>query len=169
MSFWTTSDNQAIEKTTTATTNVEIAPIPAKTVLKAMVSEAKWDEYQGDRYISLTWTVVDGEYKKRLIFQKIRVNDKDPKKADRQKRLFAAIATNAGGELFNVQGEPSDYDLARCLSNKIMCIRVQVWKMEDTQGNVKSGNWIDAVASKDGFEETPAPTPNAEPDNSLGF
>ena len=58
-------------------------PIPEGTKLRTIITEAKWAEYQGDRYINLRHDVADGEYKKRVIFQKIRVCETDTKKRDK--------------------------------------------------------------------------------------
>lgn len=124
-------------------------PIPDGSKLKAAITEAKWSEYQGSRYISLRWDVLAGEYAKRVIFQKVKVYDEDPKKADRQRNMLAAIDANCGGKLMQIEGEPSDIDLIKCLANKPVVIRVGVWEIDG-----KSGNWITACESNG---KAPAP------------
>lgn len=58
----------------------DIEPIPSGTSVLAAIDEAKWDEYEGDSYISLRWQVLAPEdYKNRKIFQKVRVLDSDSK------------------------------------------------------------------------------------------
>lgn len=149
MGFWTTSDNKAIkEQNSFETGGGDIEPIPAKTQVKAAIDEAKWDDYDGEEYISLRWTVLAPEqYKNRKIFQKVRVTDSDPKKADKAKNMLAAIATNAGGGLLKIDGVPSDMDLQANLLHKPMAILLQVWKIKDDQtGDEKSGNWVSAVS-----------------------
>ena len=128
-----------------------LAPIPEGTKVRAIITEAKWDTYEGVRYIKLRWDVADGEYKKRVIFQKIKVFESSPEKADRQRAMLAAIDFNAGGRLAKLdKDEPSDVDLASALCNKVMVIRLGVWEMGD-----KSGNWINAVQGA--TQQAPAP------------
>lgn len=140
MSFWETSDGSL-----NATGSFEISggsPIPANTTCLAMPTNAKWDEYQGERNISIEWTVVDGEYKNRKVFQKVRVADGDTKKRDRAIRMLAAIDANAGGKLMALGHEPSDMELQQHLMHKTMYIKVMVWEFDG-----KSGNWVSAVSA----------------------
>lgn len=155
MSFWKTSDNQQLD----TTGKFEMAgggePIPANTELRVMATEAKWDEYEGERSIKIRWDVIDGEYKNRVVFQKVRVAEFDAKKRDKAIRMLAAIDVNAGGKLMALGREPSDMDLAQCLLHKPMWIKVQVWEM-----NYKKGNWVAAVSGGAG---APAPQPAPAP------
>lgn len=146
MSIWNLSDNQRV----TADASFEVSggamePIPANTLLKAMIDEAKWDEFQGDRYVSLRWSVVDGEFKNRKIFHKIRVLDNDTKKRDKAVRMLAAIDANSGGKLMSLGRDPEDNDLAANLCYKPMAIRVQIWEIDG-----KSGNWVSMVSPLSG-------------------
>ena len=115
-------------------------PIPEGTKVRTIITEAKWAEYQGSRYINLRHDVADGEYKKRVVFQKLRVLDNDTKKADKAKMMLAAIDANCGWKLAQLDGEPSDIELMKALCNKPIVCRVGVWEMND-----KVGNWIQAV------------------------
>lgn len=138
MSFW---GNQQLSPDG----NFEIdggEPIPAGAVLKCIISEAGWSEWQGERKINLTWTVIEGEYKNRRVFQKLDVLSPDANRKNRQLKMLAAIDANAGGGLMRVQGEPTDLDLAQNLTQKIMFIKVSVWEMDS-----KSGNWVSAVSN----------------------
>lgn len=133
----------------------DLTPIPNNTQCIGAIEEAKWDEYEGDRFISLKWRVAKPEaYQNRVIFQKVKVfgtsQDKDPKAtSDKAKRMLAAIDTNAGGKLMKLGKEPSDTDLMSALMGKMMAIKVMVWKMTK-DGDDKSGNWISAVAPAKG-------------------
>lgn len=140
--FFTTSDNKAIENQSTFDMGGgDFEPIPNNTQLKVIIEESKWDEYEQDRYISLKWAVIDGEYKGRKIFQKIKVLDSDGKKADKAKTMLAAIDANAGGQLMAAGVMPDDMSLSINLMNKPMAIVVAIWDMND-----KKGNWVKAVA-----------------------
>lgn len=145
----------------------EIQPIPADTSCLAAIDEAKWDEKDGARYISLRWNVLmPAEYKGRKVFQKLWVADADPKakdadkKRDKAKRMLAAIDQNAGGKLRAAGVEPTDGSLGVALINKPMIIKVMTWKIDDTStGETKVGNWVGAVSAKKGAAPAPAAKP----------
>lgn len=166
MSFWNLSDNKPVDTSGEFETGGgSIEPIPANTDVLAVCDEAKWDSYNGDEYISLRWTVMKpSDFKNRKVFQKIRVMDGDPNKADKAKRMLAAIDANAGGKLVASGESPTDENLTKALTNKPMVLRVQVWELETEQGEKKSGNWVSRVAPKSGGQFAPAaPAPAAEP------
>lgn len=167
MSFWTTSDNAPIQATGVAEMGGgDLPPIPSGTVLTAMVTEAKWDsnESTGERLIKVRWDVLEGEFKKRVVFQKVRVLDADAKKKDKALRMLAAIDVNAGGRLMSLGKEPTDMDLASCLTNKPQKIKVAIWAMDnETTGEKMSGNWVQSVA---GMNSAVAAAPAA---SGIGF
>lgn len=178
MSFWNLSDNNPIEKTGSFETGGgDIEPIPAKTQVLFAPDEAKFDSYDGEEYISLRWNVLQPkEYANRKIFQKLRVFDTDPKKADKAKRMLAAIDTNAGGKLLASGQAPTDQSLTACLVNKPMLGLLQVWEMEQDDGSVKKGNWVSAVSPRNGGSPAKAPQTTTEPpvadtdfDDDVGF
>lgn len=143
--FFTTSDNKAIEQCNSYESEGGNLLIPDGTKAISYIEQASWEEYQGERFIKLRWTVYEGEFAKRKTFQKVRVFDQDPSKADRAKRMLVAIDTNCGGELFRIGQEPTDMDLSRALLNKPMLVEFGVWETDD---KLKSGNWIKAVSAK---------------------
>lgn len=158
MTFWQTSDNTTVQAAATAEMGGgNIEPIPSGTQLKACIDEIKWDTYQNDRYISARWTVLDGEFKNRKIFHKIRVEDTDSKKRDKALRMLAAIDTNAGGKLMASQATPDDGALASALCMRPMAIKVQVWIINDDPNDIKKGNWVQAVSPL-GQQAAPAVT-----------
>lgn len=174
MSFWNLSDsNEKLSATGSFESGGgDIEPIPAKTQVKACIDEVKIDIYQGDEYISARWSVLaPAEYKNRKIFQKIKVFDADSKKADKAKKMLAAIAVNAGGGLLKVQGAPKDQDLQKHLMNKPMALLLQVWEIEDNQtGEKKRGNWISAVSPLAQKQAAPVQqAPAADDSDEIGF
>jgi uncharacterized protein YdaU (DUF1376 family) len=161
MSFWNLEDG-----TSAADTGTEyeipgggnLEPIPADSNVLAIIDEAKWDEKDDAKYISLRWTVLaPDEYKNRKIFHKLWVLDDDPsakdkeaakKKRDKAKRMLGAIDANAGGNLAKAAQMPSDSALQQHLMNKPMIIKCMIWEMPDREnpGEKIKGNWIAAVA-----------------------
>ena len=141
MSFWQKQDGSAVENTNSFEMGGgDIKPIPNNTALIAAIEEAKWDNYEGDNYISLKWRVMrPAEYANRVLFQKLHVFDS--KKGDKAKQMLAAIDANSGGKLSRLNDAPEDHDLMTALIGKPMAAKVQVWEI-----NGKSGNWISAVS-----------------------
>jgi len=174
MNFFTTSDNQAIQTNQSFDLGGgDFEPIPENTQLKVVIDEAKWDEYEGDRYISLRWMVIDGEFKSRKIFHKVRVLDGNTTKADKAKKMLAAIDSNAGGKLLSNGVMPDDMALGLNLTNKPMAVVVAIWEIND-----KKGNWIKAVSPLSAQQpslqqaqqssQAPAPMSNNY-DDTIGF
>jgi len=141
--FWDMSDGESVSNDG----NFEMGggnfePIPDGTTVNAICTDAQWYTYEDTpEVISLSWEVLEGDFKSRKIFQKLKVNESDPKKSDKAKKMLAAIDANAGGQLFKLGKKPEDIDLATCLANKSMLLKLGVWDMND-----KKGNWVMAVA-----------------------
>ena len=133
MSFWDLNEGgSATSDGSFESSGGDLTPIPNKTGCVAAIEEAKWDDYEGDRFINLKWRVAKpAEYGNRVIFQKIRVFDAKPEKADKAKRMLAAIDTNAGGKLMKIGKEPEDTDLMSALMGKMMAIKVMVWEIKE--------------------------------------
>jgi hypothetical protein len=118
--------------------------IPKNTRVVATCEEAKNDSYDGETYINLKWRVnLPQEYANRVIFQKLKVYD--PAKQKSAREMLAAIASNAGGRLFQAmtasnEQMPSDASL-QTLCNSPMVLQLDVW---DYKG--KTGNLVRSVA-----------------------
>lgn len=172
--FWATTDGGSATKTEGKFEmgGGDLAPIPDGTSVLAIAEEAKNDEYQNNQFIKVKWRISKpAEYANRVIFQKVQAYEKDATKADKAKRMLAAIASNAGGGLFSSMEQrqetmPSDMSLAQ-LCNRPMVLKLGVWLIDkDAQGQPlpkdqqKSGNWVQAVApAKAGTAAAPAPAP----------
>ncbi len=154
MSFWNLSDNSTATDTGASfdSGGGPIEPIPDGTRVKAMIEDAGWSEFGDDRFINLRWTVLaPDDYANRKVFQKLRVYDAKQEKADKHKRMLAAIDANAGGQLAKITQEPSDQDLQAALVNRPMLIDVREWKITADQSNdgmERRGNWVSAVSNE---------------------
>lgn len=179
MSFWSTSDNQAIDQTGNFDAGGgDMEPIPKNTQVKACPDEVKWDRNQeGDQFISIRWTVLGpDQYKGRKIFQKLWVNGNNPNakdpaaQGDKAKRMLAAINANAKGHLMTMQTAPTDEDLQRALMNKPMALNLQVWEMTNN-GETSKGNWVQKVAPlhQQSAQQEPQNAGNTPMDDDVGF
>lgn len=141
--FWKLSDGKPVEQTNKFDSGT-IDVLPDNTDVLAVIEEAGWRAgFDGaPDVISLRWSVLKPEsFKNRKIFQKLKVNEPDPKVSDKAKRMLIAIDANAGGKLAKLDREPEDNEMTVALSNKPMIIKVKVWSMND-----KTGNWVAAVS-----------------------
>jgi len=142
MSFFSTSDGQQINTDGKFDSGGgDMPPIPKGTQVLSSIDQAKWSEYEGQRYIDLRWTIArPDEYANRKIFQKVKVNEPDMQKRDKALRMLAAIDANAGGKL--VASEPTDESLIAALANRPMVLKLEVWELDDKS---KTGNWVAQV------------------------
>lgn len=155
MSFWDgIKQNESVDQSA----NFDV--IPDKTQLAVIISNVEWKEYEGERYINIKWEVLDGDFKGRIVFQKLKVHNDS--KGKRAKEMLAAIDKNAGGKLFEAGVEPDDVILATCLCQKMMCIMVGVWEFND-----KKGNWVMAVSPY--AKQKSKPEPKAQQSGSDNF
>lgn len=166
MSFWNLSDtSEKLDTSGSFEASTSSEPIPAKTQVKAAIDEIKWDEWEGERYISGRWNVLHpAEYKGRKVFQKLKVEEADSKKADKAKRMLAAIAVNAGGGLLKLKSEPTDQDLQKHLMHKPMALLLDVWEI-----NGKTGNWVQAVSPLKKPEPVVEPEPAPAVDDDFNI
>ncbi len=158
MSFWDTSDGGQVKAESEYEAPSGGGVIPDDTDVLAYPDEVKWDEKDGNRYLSFRWRVAKPEtLKNRVVFQKLWVlgnnpQQKDPEKRKKQgdnaKRMLAAIDTNAGGELMAINGVPTDEQLQSALLQKMMVVKLKVWEMKGDNGDLMQGNWIAAVSPK---------------------
>lgn len=161
MSFFQLSTGETVEQVSEFDSGGgDIELIPNNTALLACISEVKWVRPDGEAaYVNAKWTVMLPEkYKGRIIFQKIRVNNSDAKKADKAKTMFVAIDTLCGGKLFAAGVEPTDDSMMAAFSNKLMLVVSMVWEIktklidgvetELPKAEWGSGNWIRSVNSK---------------------
>lgn len=143
--FWIVDENE-VEKNNGefSVGGGDFEPIPANTNALAMISEAKWDDYAGEEYISLKWTLLEpSQYKNRVIFHKVKVMQEDKTKAKKAQQMLLAINHNAKGKLHELRTQPTNEDLQKHLNFKPMMINIQVWDMDG-----KRGNWVSSVKPK---------------------
>jgi hypothetical protein len=156
MSFWTTSEGKsaATEATGKFEASASYELIPDGTTAMAIITKPSIEQFQGDEYINIEWTVVKPDaFKNRKIFQKVRVWDNNVKKADKAKAMLANIDKNAGGKLAKLDKDPTNETLS-VLTGKTMLIKILIWSIDE-----KTGNYIGAVSPRSTEEPAPAPAP----------
>lgn len=163
MGFWNLSDGKAVESKSEFELGGGFEVIPDGSRVLAAVEECKDDQWEGERFFNLKWRILEGEYKNRIIFQKLKVFSSKEKQRDNAITMLAAIDANAGGKLMASGKEPTDFAIASALANRPMILLLRVWESEDKQ---KTGNYVAGVFSRQQTKAAPAPkqpSPSNEP------
>lgn len=118
--------------------------IPDNTKALAVITNAEWreaNEYNG-KHISLTWDIVEGDFKGRKVFQKIKLFESDKDKVIKAQKMLIAIDANCKGAIAQAGVEPTAQGLASLLHSP-MYIMIKEYEM-----NGNKGNWICAVSER---------------------
>lgn len=158
MGFWNLSDGKAVESKSEFELGGGFEVIPDGSRVLAAVEECKDDQWEGERFFNLKWRILDGEYKNRIIFQKLKVFSSKEKQRDNAITMLAAIDANAGGKLMASGKEPTDFAIASALANRPMILLLRVWESEDKQ---KTGNYVAGVFSRQQTKTASAPKQSA--------
>jgi len=151
MSFWksdlgeiTGNEEDAFAKSFTQ--------IPDNTLAIAKIVSFVNAEYNGNKYLSLDWQLIDGDFKGQKVNQKLKVfgddRDKDPAKT----RHRALNMLKLMYSLFNIKpahaDAPSDGDLA-IFVNKIAGLKIRETEPNE---NGRQYNWVSEVHNPSGFK-----------------
>lgn len=158
MGFWNLSDGKAVESKSEFELGGGFEVIPDGSRVLAAVEECKDDQWEGERFFNLKWRILEGEYKNRIIFQKLKVFSSKEKQRDNAITMLAAIDANAGGKLMASGKEPTDFAIASALANRPMILLLRVWESEDKQ---KTGNYVAGVFSRQQTKASTAPKQSA--------
>lgn len=128
--------------------------IPDNTKALAIISAAEWREANeyGAKHISLTWEIVEGEFKGRKVFQKIKLFESDKAKALKAQKMLIAIDANCKGAIVAAGVEPTQQGLQTLLHSP-MYIMIKEYEM-----NGSKGNWVAAVSERNGKKGQQAQT-----------
>ncbi len=127
--------------------------IPDGTMALARIESFINAEYENNKYLSIDWLLIDGDFKGNKVNQKLKVNgggpiDKDPAKT----RHRALNMLKLIYQLFNISPKhnnaPSDEDLA------VFLHKTAGIKIRETEPNKegKQYNWVSEVHNAQGFK-----------------
>jgi len=129
-------------------TSAEIEPIPEGSIVTVVLEESTNDEYQGNKTAKMTMVVIDGEYKKRKIFSKLKINDKNDSTSLLAKEALMWLFKTTDTPL--PQGIPTNEELmGMCMKQKPFKVKLGLWCMDKdpTTGEKlplphKKGNYV---------------------------
>lgn len=125
--------------------------IPDNTKALAIISNAEWRDANehNERHINLTWDIVEGEFKGKKVFQKVKLFESDKSKQLKAQKMLIAIDANCKGVIASAGVEPTIQGLQSLLHSP-MFIHIKTWEMGDNKGN-----WVAAVSErKKGQQQT---------------
>lgn len=148
-SFWNSGGEdvrQKIDYEADLPTGEGFEPLPDKTKVLALVTEAGIGEKDGDRYAFATLEIIKpAAYAKRKLFPRFWVYDDNPHAADKEKKRandlkrFIKLDGACGGKLARKDGVPGGDDIALAFTGKQVII--QVMKMVPKEDDKEPFNW----------------------------
>jgi len=150
MSFWQSQLGDVTGDPQFAYTKSINSRIPDNTLALARVESAINDTFMGEKLIKIEWVIIEGEFKDRIIFQKLKVFDSKPSTKHTALNMLKLLFTMFNVKPLNLDTPPTDQDLSQML-NKIAGIKIQEWFWPQGDGTVKSGNNISEVHSSVNF------------------
>jgi hypothetical protein len=145
MSFWKSSAGEVLGTQQSAFAK-SFKNIPDGSTALAKIKDFKHDDYMGDKYLQITWVIIDGDFTGKHVFQKLRVFDKDEKKRWKALNMFMYIYKLLG-LIPNSDEAPSDKDLMEFTGKEA---GIKIRETEPNQ-NGKQYNWVSEIHDKKGF------------------
>jgi len=151
MSFWE-SDLGEITGNASDAFAKTFTQIPDGTMALARIESFLNAEYEGNRYLSIDWLLIDGDFKGQKVNQKLKVYG-DPKASDSAKARHRALnMLKLIYQLYNTKpkhaGDPTDMDLA-IFTGKEAGIKIRETEPND-QG--RQYNWVAEIHTPKGFK-----------------
>lgn len=151
MSFWesnlgeiTGNSNDAFAKS--------FKQIPDGTTAIARIESFSNAEYNGNKYLSLNWLIIEGDFKGSKVEQKIKVfgdsRDKDPEKTRHRALNMLKLIYQLYGIKPKHTNEPSDNDLSVFLGKSA---GIKIRETEPNE-NGRQYNWVSEVHDSKGFK-----------------
>lgn len=126
--------------------------IPDGTMALARIESFANAEYQGNRYISIDWMLIDGDFKGAKVNQKLKVygdaRDKDPAKTRHRALNMLKLVYQLYNHKPTHAGEPTDKDLS-VFVGKTAGIRIRETEPNDAG---KQYNWVAEIHDSKGFK-----------------
>ena len=123
--------------------------IPNNTAAKAQILKVeiveKDNKFTGpQKYIEVSWKLLDGDFKSREVKQKIKVFNGDDNQLKRARNMFLLLLNLCQHKLTH-DDEPTVFDLLP-LHGKVIGIKIREWSMEKQDGSgVMEGNFISEI------------------------
>lgn len=149
MGFWTSGSGNPITGRPEDAFQGDFSVLPEGTVASAMIKSFmnvdKENKHTGvnDKYILVTYRLLDGDFKSREVSQKIKCYSGKPEQIDRALNMLKLIMQLCDYKPTH-DGEPQDMELL-FMTGKIVTIKIGEWSMPKADGGIMSGNFVREV------------------------
>lgn len=154
--FWTSPTGETITGDPSVAFIKEFSVIPEGTMAIAaihaaiMVSKEATQYSEIDKYIDITYKLMDGDFKGREIHQKIKVFFGKPEAIARNLNMLKLVMDLCKFKPTH-NGEPTNEDL-RNLVGKVVGIKIGEWSAPKKDGGIMEGNFVREVHPSAGFK-----------------
>lgn len=127
----------------------ELTVIPNNTTARAQIAKVNIvetrNQYTGEqKFIEVSWKLIDGDYKTREVKQKIKCFNGDENQLKRARNMLMLLLNLCQHKLTH-DNEPTVFDLLP-LTGKVLGIKIREWSMEKQDGSgVMEGNFISEI------------------------
>lgn len=152
MSFWTLSDGNTAKGDAESAHLTNFSVIPDGTQAPAMIKDFAHEKTELGEFYKVTYKICDGEFKNRVVFQKIKCFDPKKETSDRAISMLKRIYDLTSHKPTH-SGAPTTEDLAP-MKGMIIGIRIGEWSLIRDDGTLAQGNHITEVHKADSEFET---------------
>lgn len=152
MSFWQLSSGDAPKGDAESSHLGNFGLIPDGTQAPAMIKDFLLDDSGKNSVYTIHWKIVDGEFKSRVVFHKIKCFDPKDSIRDRSLNMLKRIYDLLGQKPTH-SDMPTTNDLAP-MKGQILGIKIGEWHQNGDDGVYREGNHITEVHKADSAFET---------------
>lgn len=151
-SFWELSNGQKPTGDASAAHTASFGIIPDGTQAPAIIKDFVLDESGKLPVFKITWRITDGDFKNRLVFQKIQAFDEKESKKDKAIEMMMRVYKLCDHKPTHAN-TPTNSDLSP-MQGKTLGIKIQEWSMVRSDGTLSEGNWVSEVHKVDAEFQT---------------
>jgi hypothetical protein len=123
--------------------------LPQGTKAQAKILSCKNESFKIGDGVQIEWELIDGEFAKQHIFQKLYTHDAKEEKAIKARNMLKLLFT-----MFHVKpkdNNPPDNEVLALLVGKCAGLKINEWSMPRDDGSVGHGNTIAEIHPVAGF------------------
>jgi len=147
--FWKSGTGAAITGEAKNAFLEDFGVIPEGTTAKASIKEfcvvnKEATQYaEAQKFLQITYKLLDGDYKNRQVTQKIKVFEGKPEQIDRNLNMLKLVMDLCSFKPAN-SNEPTNDDLV-VMVGKIVGVKIKEWSLPKNDGTMMEGNYVSEV------------------------
>lgn len=150
MSFWKSGTGATVTGSPDEAYIQSFATIPEGTKAVAVLHKAELDDGEYGKAYSLQWKFLEGDFKGRIVFQRIKAFSGKPEQIQRALNMLKLVLDLCNFKPTHANA-PTNEDVAQLVGNTAGIV-VGEWSMLDEQtGKMREGNFVREVHPATGF------------------